>query len=147
MIVKFSRAMSLHNEGGEFLVIPVEDLTGNVDDAPPRDRDVPSDNTSGKLETLRTSLQQANNEIATLKAEISLLKMQLCHTKARIKEVWHNSCECLAQQDNEIALKDAEIEELRWRIQPVGATSENTEESFVTPPVLNLDDALAMHLP
>ena len=61
--------------------------------------------------------------------------MQLCHTKARIKEVWHNSCECLAQQDNEIALKDAEIEELRRRIQPVGAPSENTEESFVTPPV------------
>ena len=57
VIVESSGAMSLHNEGGEFLVIPVEDLTGDVDDAPPRDRDVPSDNTSGKLETLRTSLQ------------------------------------------------------------------------------------------
>ena len=74
--------MSLHNEGEEFLVIPVEDLTGDVDDAPPRDRDVPSDSTSGELETLRTSLQQVNDEIATFKAEISLIKMQLCHNKA-----------------------------------------------------------------
>lgn len=127
--------MSLHDEGGEFLVVRVEDLAGDSDDTP-RDRDVTNDSTPSEMETLRTSLQQANDEISTLKAEISSLKMQLCHSKARIKEVWRNSCECLVRQDNEIALKDAEIEELKQRMQSVGAPSENTEESLVsTPPV------------
>ena len=71
VIIKSSRAMSLHNEGGGFLVLPVEDLIGNGDNVPLRDRDVPSDSTSSELETLCTSLRQANDEIATLKAEIS----------------------------------------------------------------------------
>ena len=85
------------------------------------------------VDTLR-ALQQAKEEITALKAEISTLKMQLCHSKARIKEVWRNSCECLGRQDNEIALRDAEIAELRQRLQPATDLSENHDDSFISSP-------------
>ena len=133
VVIESSGSMALHDEGGEFLVIPAEDTLGDSEDTSPSERDVPSGSTS-ELETLRTSLQQANEEIIALKAEISSLKMQLCHSKARIKEVWRNSCECLARQDNEIALRDAEIAELKQRLQPAGALSDHIEESFVSTP-------------
>ena len=79
VVVQPPGKISLHDEGGEFLAIPPEDIV-----LPPER--APTDEASGdrltEIETLCTSLQQAKEEIATLKTEIASLKMQLCHSKA-----------------------------------------------------------------
>ena len=71
---------------------------------------------------------QWNEESASLKPEISSLKMQLFHSKARIKQVWCNSCECLARRNTNLALRDAKIDELKLWLHPSATHSECTEE-------------------
>ena len=117
------------------MLIPGEDVTGEHDEILPSDRDASSPSAS-VVDTLhvRASLQQANDKITTLKAEISSLKMKLCHSKAQIKEVWCNSCECLAWQDNEISLRDTEIAQLRQRLQPATDLADNHDDSFFSTP-------------
>ena len=51
--------MALHDEGREFLEIPVEDVTGEHGETSPSDRNASSSSTSA-VDTLRASLQQAN---------------------------------------------------------------------------------------
>ena len=42
--------------------------------------------------------------------------MEVCHEKARIKEMWHGNCEYVAEVDKELAEKDAEIAALKERL-------------------------------
>ena len=100
----------------ENFLIPVEDVTGKHGETLTSEQDVLSSHMS-KVDTLHTCLQQANEEITMLKIEIPLLKMQLSHSKAQIKKMWCNNCKCLGQQDNKIALRDAEIAQLRQQLQ------------------------------
>ena len=72
VVIESSGTMALHDEGGEFLQIPVEDVTDEHGETSPSDRDVSSPSASA-VDTLRASLQQANEEITALKAEISTL--------------------------------------------------------------------------
>ena len=62
------------------------------------------------MEELRDALQKAYEQIVELQSD---LKAQVCQGKARIKEIWQNSCEEQLKHDEEMAAKDNKIAALR----------------------------------
>ena len=53
--------MVLHDKGREFLMIPTDDHSSACNEALTSESDVPSNSSTSDIETLRISLEQAND--------------------------------------------------------------------------------------
>ena len=100
---------ALEDEEGRFLSVPATEEENHSE----------SPNLSGdgeEQEALKRELDTLTEEIQSLKAEVSGLKDKLHEEKARIRDLWHTNCQCVAEYDDVIAAKDSEIEELRRQL-------------------------------
>jgi len=86
--------MALHDENGEFIRKDPE-----IEETEAHVKISESQAGSGEIDELCDALQKANELIAELQLEIENLKAQVNQGKARIKEIWQNSCEELLKHD------------------------------------------------
>ena len=112
--------LELCDAEGAFLEVeqeePLEYGSGSGEDS----RSGAEEGEGEQLGTLRRELVGANQAVAALKVENEALKKTVEEEKARLKEVWQVNCECLAEHDEVIAAKDAEIERLKRKLWACG---------------------------
>ena len=97
---------------GRFLVVPAEEEThGGTSD--PSEH---GEEEEQEVDTLRRELEALAEENQALKVEVSALEHKLHDEKARFRESWRTNCQCLAEYDEVIAARDAEIEELKRQL-------------------------------
>ena len=77
------------------------------------------------VDTLRRELEALAEENQALKVEVSALEPNKLHDeKARFCESWRTNFQCLAEYDEVIAARDAEIEELKCQLHSLSVRSE-----------------------
>ena len=69
-----------------------------------------------EVEQLRTELQEAKTKIQTLNETISSLQTRVDQGKDRIRQMWRNNCQYVAEVDEELSRKDNEIRRLQETI-------------------------------
>jgi len=105
-----SGVMALHDKEGKS-VRKEPDITTETE---PSTEQSETPRSGGEIEELRDTLQKTNEQITELQLEVeSLKKAQVSQGKARIKEIWQNSCEELLKHDEELAAKNKEIVALK----------------------------------
>ena len=88
-----------------------------------------------EIEYLRAALQAATTENESLKSQVSSLNV-VKKEKARAKEMWRANCEYLAEHDELIAAKDAEIELLKGQLATANQQRQEQAPSKLShPPV------------
>ncbi len=104
---------TLEDEGGQFLTVTtMEEETGR--ESP----DLSEQEEEGQeVDTLRKEVEALAEENQSLKAEVSSLGQKLLDEKARFRDMWRSNCQCLADCDDVISVKDSEIEELKRQLR------------------------------
>ena len=104
-------AFILQDEEGEFLIVEAEEETVEEPAAESPEPDPHED--GGEVETLRIELEEAR--VKNLE-----LRQQVERQKTRLKELWRTNCQCLAEYDEVLTQKDAEIERLKQLLSEAG---------------------------
>ena len=129
-------SLALCDENGEFLQAEPEEQ----DDGPPAlipgSDPEEEEEERDEIEYLRAALQAATTENESLKSQVNSLDDVVKKEKARAKEMWRANCEYLAEHDELIAAKDAEIELLKGRLATAEQQrQEQTPSELSHPPV------------
>lgn len=137
VIIIGGASIILCDEDGEFLRAEPEEQR---DDGPPAlDAGVDPEKEGeeeDEVERLQAALRDALAENESLKSQVSSMQDVVKREKARAKEMWQANCEFLAQHDELIAAKDAEIQLLKGYLataEPQGR--EQTPSELSHPPV------------
>ena len=124
-------AMALCDEARVFLTIPADGS-----DSETEEEEIPQwEATDGTDKEQHRALEEARAEVATLKKEVEALKSQVSQGKARVKELWKINCDCLVMQEEELAAKDMEINQLKEQLRGGHMGTSPTSDGLVVDPV------------
>ena len=125
-------SLALWDDEGEFLQAEPEEET-TEEQREPADLESEPDGEEEEIRSLRAALREATTENESLRAQVSSLSGMVMKEKTRAKEMWRANCEYLAEHDELIAAKDAEIESLKSQLL---AMEQQTRESTPSEPDL-----------